>query len=559
MSLIEALDEEVYAHLPKEQFDALQQDETIDLLDNFGFVEFNKNVATNEAPTAESILEGIKSFRAEMKDSLLHGKIHIPEIPELSERELDYLADLSDLEGGFQLADFEIDQVKSDPILCRILNFRLQIFSALPKDVRVGADFNEQTIAALQNLGSWIGIDDQRVLINLTDNFSDLVEKACKNEDFGDTGFRNLLFFKYEGKERVQTDYQWFESYLWRVPEVDLSYYKTKIFEKNTLPKPMREHMDGIAANPVAKFFVRLIQVKLWLVGSYNQELDGDMGGFSISAIQDLYEMVQQTEGDKYDDFVKPDRVIYKLKKGYWALNYKYLLLDGMTKIDWNDEPLEETMSLSEPINQLLDSAQTEEDKTAILTALNESMTTQTEEDAQGSRKKKKYRKGRGFFRNVTNFFKKVGKWVVNKISDLIAAVKNFFKWVKNGMTYLIREIKEAFSKIKMALSFFFGKRILNTTNPDGTAGITTDFDSDFDAVNFISGDVGLNTFNMHETKGINITEAMQSTFKILGVALPLMIQIAAGPLGWLKAGISLVKLLFKEKFDQKFNLLGMF
>ena len=62
MALLEALQEEVYGHLPKEQFDNLQRDETIDLLDNFGYVEFNKNGVANTLPTKAAINKGIKTF-----------------------------------------------------------------------------------------------------------------------------------------------------------------------------------------------------------------------------------------------------------------------------------------------------------------------------------------------------------------------------------------------------------------------------------------------------------------------------------------------------------------
>jgi hypothetical protein len=51
---------------------------------------------------------------------------------------------------------------------------------------------------------------------------------------------------------------------------------------------------------------------------------------------------------------------------------------------------------------------------------------------------------------------------------------------------------------------------------------------------------------------------SMDSILKILQNIIPVLVKIGTGPIGWISAGIQLIKMLVREKFDDKIKVLKM-
>lgn len=548
MALYDVFQEEVFEQLPEGRFHDMQLEESIDLLDNLGYVAFNRN-SDLQRPTVYEVRNGIQAFRSELKESVLFE--HLPSGKlELSEYELDFLAHVSDIEGGFRLTDFNLNILKEDPLLVRILRYRLHILGLLQE---INEHYDEEVSDTINALKPWLEVTTIPEVIQLLDNFNLLMDKASRKQ--WSKGFRNMIFFQFKEKHSIDYDLQWFEGYLWMLPQKDREYYLEEVLNKPWLTKKARTHIDSVISTPFNDFMIRLIQIKIWLIGSYDKKIDGDMGGFSVKALKDLHDMADNIREEGSEKMVEPKRYLIKLGKGYWALNYKYLMLHGLPRIEPDEVDIASgTKAISAQLNELVEKAENPNDRQMIIAAIEESVQEGLKE--KKPRKKKKFRKAKGFMRHAINFFKKIGRWVSSRINDLVRAIKNFFKWVKTGVSYIIRELKEAFKKMAMALKFFFSSRIVKTGENNE---LVSDFDADFDVVNRISGNPDSSLYDEHHQKISVILHATGDTFEILKIGIPILIKLAAGPVAWIREGIRLVRLLLTSKFDLRFHPLLSF
>lgn len=543
MALYDVFQEEVFEQLPEQRFHNIQLEESIDLLDNMGYVAFNRNDDL-QRPTVFEVRKGMQAFRSELKESVLFE--HLPsEKLELSEYELDFLAHISDIEGEFTLSGFTLGTLKNDALLVRILRYRLHILGLVKE---INQHYDEEVSDTINQLKLWLEVTTIPEVIQLLDNFNLLMAKASWKQ--WNKGFRNMVFFQFQEKHNVDYDLQWFEGYLWMLPQKDREYYLEEVLNKPWLTKKARTHIDSIISTPFNDFMIRLVQIKLWLIGSYDKKIDGDMGSFSVSALKDLHDMADNIREEGSERMVEPKRYLIRLGKGYWALNYKYLVLHGIPRIEPDEVDISgDTRAISAQLNDIVEKAENPNDRQMIIEAIEQSVQEGLKE--KKPRKKKKFRKARGFMHHAINFFKKIGRWVTSRIHDLVSAIKNFFKWVKTGVGYIIRELKEAFKKMAMALKFFFSNRIVKTGANDE---LISDFDGDFDVVNRVSGAPASILYDEHHRKMDVIVSATRDTFEILKIGIPILIKLAAGPVAWIREGIRLVRLLLTKKFDLRFQ-----
>lgn len=527
----------------KNNFSDTQLEETIDLLDNLGYVAFEKNNSDGVPPSSNEISIGIKTFRAELRNSILNEPL-APSDNKLSEFELDFLANLSDLEGRFKLAD-HYAQYRTDVLLIRVLKFRLHILGQIEK---VDHHFDQEMNLAMDRLKEITGIKNHKTLLSHLDDFDVLIRKIASIESSDD--FHNMVFFNYAKKSHSYKDQGLFKNYLWMVPEPDRRLYEKEFFEKAKLNKKSILHIEKISNHPMNELILRLIQIKLWLVGCYAHRIDGEMKAFSVDSLENLYMMIDSVRENGYEDFVDPHKYVFKLSNGYWALNYKYLLLYGIpnTEKDYEDKATD-TKALTVQIQNLIDKVDTKKDKDLLIKAVH--VVIEKDKKEVKKRRKRKYRKAKGFMRNTISFFKKIGRLISGGIKKVIKAIKDFFNWVKIGITYLIREIKEAFEKMAIAFKFLFSKRIIQTGKH---AELVSDFDLDFDVVSVAKSDLTREDKNAHIAKIDKLLNAIEGTFGILGVAIPIIISLSKGPTGWIQTGLKLVRVLLNGRFDFHFQ-----
>jgi|GEM_PF-2745294 len=541
-NILTALDDDLNTHLtdlPKDVFTDSYLDEAVDLLDNLGYVNFSKDDDQN-LPTLTDIRKGITKFRAEYKRSVVFEAI--PEAGnELSEYELDKLGEFSDLEGGFKLSNYP-DQWQIDPVLLRIMVYRMSLLGLFVPT----SDIDLQLLAsALETLQKYLKLTDKENVLEVLDDFNELIKLAANREWQKGEGFHNMMILQYDGHRGFDRDEAMMKENMWTIPQRDRDFYSHDVLDKPWLTKKVRAHCDHIIANPFNTFMARLIQIKLWMDGFYHHEIDGDMRIRSIEAMVDLHELVLNSQPPEQEVMIRPTRFLYKLGKGYWLVNYKFFLLHGLIKIeDYADAHSSSTKAVSAQLEDLLDEAPDEAHKKALLESINEALNPKQKESKKSRRKKQKVRKSKGFMRMAIGFLKRIRDVVAGAFERIKEMVLLFFKKVKNAAGYVIREIREALAKVKIAFKFFFSKRVIQSE------GITTDFDGDFDVVSVVSGNPTGDTVAAHQAKVHEIVQAMKSVFEVLPKVIGVIIKIAAGPVGWVQLGMRLVKILLKEQFD---------
>ncbi len=559
MSLLDEIDFKVSNELEEggDVLEDLSYDETEELLDNLGYINFYKD--RNKPPEISEIFMGLKKFRKELaisciKDKplispkLVNGSESVTTI-EASEEELDFLTSLSSLENEFSLQSYTLEQIESDLLLTRVLNWRLHALSL--SDDHQGSEYGEFTRDAIIKLKTWLNTTSTRKVLRLTGSVIDLIKELNDINSFENSSYHGIVFFRNRidstEEKQFRNSKPLFSRLLAYLPDPDNNPNVPiiqQVLRGGALGKKNRKMIEHQEDNdPINRLFIRLIQIRLWLQGTYSGKLDSEMGKFSLGGIQDLAESVN-IEGE--DPLVVPKSFVMKLGKDHWAINTRYFL---STQFRFIDNVQEVSKSISEELSDMVDSVSNDNEKKALIEEINRCIHEEQENQAL-KKQKKKSKNGKGFFRAVRRFFSRVGKGIRRGFNWLIKQIAKFFKLIKNGIKSLLREIKKAFQKIKLTILFAFGKRIIKTSG-DGMS-IATDFDFDFDSITNIKGELSVDAINDLRSKINHTFGVLSKSFDFLEKAVPIIVGLLTPPFGWIKAGIKLVKLILQEKFDLK-------
>ena len=114
----------------------------------------------------------------------------------------------------------------------------------------------------------------------------------------------------------------------------------------------------------------RLVQIKLWMFGTYQGLLDNDMGPLTMEGLSSLMDYIQ----DNYDreEGYSMKNLVVPLEKDYWALNATYLFKAFLKVLEEMEESREsgenEPKTLSEEIGSFINQPGfSETDKNKIL------------------------------------------------------------------------------------------------------------------------------------------------------------------------------------------------
>ncbi|MFY0592040.1 hypothetical protein [Roseivirga sp.] len=522
-------------------------EETVDLLDNFGYVSFSKD-GSEERPSKTAINSGIKAFRAEYIQSEIYQANRPITSKALTEFELDDLANLSDLEGRFKLSDHVL-ALKNDAILVRVLRFRLHLLGLVSA---VNSSYDAELESGLVQLSKFLQVTSRKSLFNLIDDFDELISVAARRT--WNKSFRGIVSVDYDGKSSLKRDSDAMKQSLRLVQNANsissttTDYYSEQLIDKPWLTNKAEKHLKVIQNHPFNAFMVRLIQIKLWLLGAYGHKIDGDMKLRTIEALEDFHDLIESMNTADQQLHVVPSRFAFRMKGGNWLINYKYLLLIGIPNVEAGFDADEfDTKAVSAQLQDLLDQVENEADRNKVLASVDQLVDEQLGEKTV--RRKKKVRKAKGFMRQVVGFFKRAVQWIATGIQKVIEVISSFFKKVKNAVGYLIREIREAINKTIETFSFFFSKRKITTNNL-----VTSDFDIDFDTVATLEYGYSSADVSEHQRRVDALLDSMSKVFGVLGKIIPIVIDILKGPIGWVKLGIKLVKMILKNGLDFLFK-----
>ncbi len=523
--------------LEEEEDDRIVQhseDVTDELLDNLGYVSiFGQQ---DQQLSAQRVLQGISGFRLELRQTVITNA-PIPGIdPFLNDEEIDFLQDLSSLDDDFHLHKFSLEQIKSDPILTRVLNFRLMVLSLHGHHQQ--ANFKTATENALNLLKRWLGSPDTTEVIEKTGQLESLITALNNLDAFDGSLYDGIVFFRNPSNTALEKSF-----------ENDKNTFQTSLgvlskrARQKTLPiliaalddhfpKKNRVKVEQLERDPLNRLFIRLIQLRLWLFGTYDGRLDEDMGAMSLQAIEDLTSMVNFGE-DK--PIIHTREFIMQLDKEHWAINARFLLSMGVQKIEKAAEN-DETVSIAGNVEELANQVEDDE-KDAFYEELETIINAELKAPEGRKKKKKKSRGGKGFFRQIGRFFKKIGIAIGKGLKAIVKAIKQFFNWIKNGVRILINEIKKGIQTFKEAISFVFGKREVRTGN------LYSNYDFDFDVVTLQQGLVTPEMIAEHKKRNQETLESLKKTITFLEEVLPLVLSLLVPPIGWVKLGLKLVGL----------------
>ncbi|WP_321281726.1 hypothetical protein [Marinifilum fragile] len=522
-------------------FTAIHKLECEEVLDNLGYIDLDRN-SEKQTATLGQLKEGISLFRQEYelnKQDFHKGIDHFGTFKSqlLSEEELDFLHELSSLEGEFELHQYSINKIRQNPILSRVLNWRLGILSIFNKSItnQLSDDLTEH----LNRLGSWCNISDHEQIIELLGNMEDLSIAIAKQDSYPKSRYQHLIYFKNSYKKLKDQDVKFtsnkkrFESRLAFIPKES----------QNTLNLVQKKKVefDSFEKDQLHQLMTRLVQIRLWLLGNYQGKLDNDLGPLSITGIHSLISYIHDSYGGKQG--YKMSDLLMRLGNDWWVLNVSYLfkaLLPVLVRME-SDKKME---TISEEFSTIINKLEKEEDKKKVLKVIDQQI---KDEFTSPSNLKSKTRGGKRLLRSIGRFFKRIGDFIKDGIKWVIESIKNLFKWFKNGIKILVRELKKAFHMAKTALSFFFSKRIVKSQNTNSQ--LITDYDFNFDSLTTVIG-TDKELIEEHINKNRWITKALEEVSEFLGTVISIAIKIAKGPMGWIQLGLDLIKYLADNKFQ---------
>lgn len=536
---------DISAEIESEEFDELdthEQSMAEELLDNLGYLQFYDDDLNQ--PSSGTVLEAIDAFRTDLKITKVADRPQVGDLPFLTDDEQDFLGTLSSLEGHFQLHEYGLGDIESDPLLTRVLNFRLMALSL--HNQHNEAQFDDKTTKAIEELKNWTGIETDSVVIQKLGDIGELIKLLNSKDTFENSSYHGILFFENNRDTQVERRFR-NNGAAFRTGLAPLTAYAReeimpildKRFDAGTFPARYKRRVEAYETDRINRLFIRVVQLQLWLDGTYDGRLDEDMGTMSLNAIYHLAEVINFEEPTP---IIQPETFIMKLNRNHWAINVRHFLSLVSMNIDiaMQDKTVESVSVEVEKMSEGL----ADDDKQKFYSELDGLIKADNVAAQNEKKKKRKSKNGRSFWRMVGGFFKKIGRVIVKGFKAIVNALRSFFKWIKNGVKALINEIKKAYSRLKNAVIFVFGRRKVSTGN------IQSDYDFDFDVVTRITGPVSSQMIDEHKKHNDSIMSDLLKVMSFLEKALPLVINFLTPPLGWIKAGMKLVGLLLKNVFN---------
>lgn len=572
-------DKHFYAQ-SREGFTQVHRLECLEVLDNLGYVTADRNTG-NDGLTHGELAEGTARFREEHQTSSQafpegfeqggedeafrwHPAFY-KQTPEpqsesvdqlLSEEELSFLHRLSSLEGEFELHRFSLEQISTDALLCRLLNFRLSILGIF--DITPGRHPDARWSFCLEKLAGWCRLTDHSQVIQLLGDAEKLSETLARQDRYPGSLYHHFVYFKSPVQrlsKQMQSqagDEQRFRSRFHFIPAESIARFEQIL--------TAREQIDDEINNELNQLMTRLVQIRLWLLGTYPGKLDNDLGPLSLEGITSLMDYFRENFG-KSKGYVLSDLLMH-LGGDCWALNATYLfkaflpVLDEMNEKRGSKNP---TRTISEEIGRLLSYPGTSpKAKESILATINEEL--QNEPPAAvDPQRKPRTRAGKGLLRSIGRFFRHVGQLIGKGIKRVIRILKKLFRWFKNTARVIWRELKEIYSAMSQAITFFFSKRTITTVR--GGERIVTDFDGGFDSVTILSvGAASGSETEFEVTPGSgsasasgsmiqahirtieSCSQALAQASAFAGTIISIALKGMTGPCGWIRLGVEVIR-----------------
>lgn len=435
---------------------------------------------------------------------------------QLNEVELDFLQSLVSFEGTFELSN--LPQIGTISLFTRVIHYRLKILGLYGKLSRQGieAPFANDSLQGLQKIKDFLKLEISDLdFINAIGNIENLIEQIYNKVSEFEVG-KKMIYMDKNGR---------FQTHLINIqPESLVAMYY--------------------------EFLARIFQIRLWIDGLYNGEIDGiirDDDANNYSTKKTIRELVRYLKKDKK---LREDAFIiekgYKLKRlkvedfynknqdlDAYVLNVIDLLY--ITKAMKDNQPVIAVSDvLIDEDNQKLKEQIFEADEGTFKRNVEKELA-ERETDFLAGKKRRLYYGIKQFGQTIRRVIRNIFRVATEKI-------KLGFNFLRRLAIWVFREVKEGIKVFLHGMKFLVGKRQIITSKkpleerekgevPDDS--VISKYDLDCDSILFVSDKCDKQSEKRHNRKCQNQMNSLNISLILTALILRWILILTSGATGW--------------------------
>lgn len=458
---------------------------------------------------------------------------------QLNEIELDFLQSLVSFEGTFMLSN--LPQFGTISLVTRIIHYRLKILGLYGKKTVQGVEavYENTSLQGLHDIKSFLDWEISDLdFINGIGNIEQLIEQIYKQIDVNHPD-KKMIYMDKKGK---------FQTHLINIqPESHVALYY--------------------------EFLARIFQIRLWIDGLYNGEIDGkirddDVNNYSTKkAIRELVRYLRRDKELREDPFII--RKGYNLKelkvKDFYNKNRRlnaYVL--NVIDLLYVTKAMKDDQSVVAVSDVLID----EKHRKLKKDLLDDNGTFREDVKKELEEREKDFLSGskRRLYYGIKQFGQTIRRVIKNIFRFISDRIKLGFNVVKRLAVWVFREIKEGIKVFYHGMKFLIGKREIITSKkpmesrqkgevPDDS--IVSKYDLDCDSIIFISKKCDGDSERQHTKKCQNQINSLNISLVLTALILRWVLLLTSGATGWTPFLLMIARTLKKIKRTKIGSLLN--
>ncbi len=454
----------------------------------------------------------------------------------LTKKEVFLLEALCNLEGQFIIYKIPIGEIT---LVSRVCLYRYKVYG-IAREIQVNRLINNKIINLLTQRAYSIGF--KKNWIECANILGDQLKVTlfCKELYIRkDSAFNSIVFFKVKSRDTrrfIRSNFAISNRKRFK-EKLDNDKYYSQIEKR--IDEDKKVENQAFSATNENQFLLRVIQVKLWISGLYEGNLDNDFGRYTYHALKEFLEFY-------LDDKKRPKkelaRVLLLLKSNYGLFNLVYFFKEYVDEIE--NKPLQkEHSSISNLYHyateaNIADREKNHNKKRTILNTqsrLEKQLKINLKSYAKNGialKQRKQYKGDRRFLR----FFSKVFYLIKEGVDIAVRVIKKLTSIILKSIKIIFHEIIRGVTAFKEGLQFLFDKRIIVTKN------VISDFDFDFDGIIKISTTATVEQLENHSRLLEKKTKAIYPALNFTRIIIEWGISLVTGT-SWVKILIGIAKL----------------
>lgn len=422
-------------------------------------------------------------------------------------------------------------------LVSRIVLSRLRLFGMF--DLPADSPFPSGLTGQIRNRARWIAEGNHWTALEILNRLSDI--KALSQSVSTKIGQRYALLRGIEGISLPEQARQFKVKRTTKKGggNADKRFKKTNSVTFLNLENPSGRNWNELA--------VKILQIRLWMLGYYEGEIDSDWGHLSSAAYERFV--------DQYDFKKKKEFKIVKAKNGMLALRIGKVFETIIRDIDEMAESLErseidaalesESQQEDSAMWKVMENAYTEDrnskgdrsDRSPLVRRSGDLITL----DHSPNLKRRRYHGWRGIFSAFGRFFRKVKNKAISFAKGLIKALKKGLGYAMNIVRYVVGATRMAARITKLAImrlqAWLLGRPVGSGAFPKI---IMTQYQMDFDTVCVIDRNCPPETIDQHS----RLLDWMKISFEVMVTIATKVTGIVLALGNWLLMAWRVLKLI---------------